>query len=59
MASCVTSLEVICWDDLGPESIKRLTLHELPLVVAIDALGNDAFRQGQAEYLASCQDDSK
>ena len=53
MASCVTSLEVICWDDLGPESIKRLTLHELPLVVAIDAQGNDAFRRGQAEYLAS------
>ena len=53
MASCVTSLEVICWDDLGPESIKRLTLHELPLAVAIDAQGNDAFRRGQAEYLAS------
>ena len=51
MASCVTGLEVICWDDLGPESVKRLTLHELPLIVAIDAEGNDAFRQGQAEYL--------
>lgn len=55
MASCVTSLEVICWEDLGPESLKRLTLHELPLVVAIDARGNDAFRIGQAEYLAQYQ----
>lgn len=55
MASCVTSLEVICWDDLGPESVKRLTLHELPLVVAIDTQGNDAFRMGQAEYLAKCK----
>ncbi len=55
MASCVTSLEVICWDDLGPESIKRLTLHELPLVVAIDAQGNDAFEIGQAEYLKGIQ----
>ena len=53
MASCVTSLEMICWEDLGPESIKRLTLHELPLVIAIDAQGNDAFKQGQAEFLAS------
>lgn len=53
MASCVTELEVICWDDLGPESIKRLTLNELPLIVAIDAYGNDAFALGQAEYLAS------
>ena len=55
MASCVTSLEVICWDDLGPESVKKLTLNDLPLIVAIDAQGNDAFRQGQAEYLASVQ----
>ena len=51
MASCVTELEVICWDDLGPESVKRLTIRDLPLIVAIDAKGNDAFRQGQAAYL--------
>lgn len=52
MASCVTSCEVIAYDDLGPESIKRLTLQELPLVVAVDAQGGDAFVQGQAEFLA-------
>lgn len=51
MAECVTSLEVICWDDLGPESVKRLTLHELPLVVAADCYGQDAFTLGQKEYL--------
>lgn len=53
MASCVTELQVICWEDLGPESVKRLTLHELPLIVAIDADGNDAFQQGQQAYLDS------
>ena len=52
MASCVTSCEVIAYDDLGPESIKLLTLQELPLVVAVDAQGGDAFAQGQAAYLA-------
>ncbi|MBQ6173741.1 MAG: Fe-S-containing hydro-lyase [Clostridia bacterium] len=53
MAACVTSCEVIAWDDLGPESVKRLTLKDLPLVVAVDACGGDAFAQGQAAYLAS------
>ena len=53
MAACVTSCEVIAWDDLGPESVKRLTLKDLPLVVAIDAEGRDAFAEGQAAYLAS------
>jgi len=53
MAQCVTSLEVVCWDDLGPESVKRLTLQELPLIVAIDAEGRDAFELGQKEYLGN------
>ncbi len=55
MAACVTSCEVIAWDDLGPESVKRLTLRELPLVVAADAYGKDAFTLGQAEYLRSME----
>lgn len=55
MADCVTSCEVIAWDDLGPESVKRLTLKELPLVVAADAYGKDAFTLGQAEYLRSIE----
>ena len=50
MAQCVTSLEVIAWDDLGPESVKRLTLKDLPLVVAADCYGEDAFAKGQEEY---------
>ena len=53
MAACVTACEVIAWDDLGPESVKRLTLKELPLVVAVDAYGKDAFALGQAAYLQS------
>lgn len=53
MATCVTDCQVIAWDDLGPESVKRLTLQELPLVVAADAYGRDAFSLGQAEYLES------
>ena len=55
MARCVTACEVIAWDDLGPESVKRLTLRDLPLIVAIDAEGGDAFEQGQAAYLRACK----
>lgn len=55
MASCVASCEVIAWDDLGPESVKRLVLKDLPLVVAADAFGGDAFSQGQADYLKTME----
>ena len=53
MAQCVTALEVVAWDDLGPESVKRLTLENLPLVVAVDAYGEDAFKSGQEAYLSA------
>ena len=52
MAGCIRSLEVIAWDDLGPESVKKLQVENLPLVVAIDAEGRNAFEEGQAEYRA-------
>ena len=40
MAKCVLKSETIAYDELGTESIKRLTVEDLPLVVAIDYLGN-------------------
>ena len=39
MAKCVTKAETIAYDDLGTEAIRRLTVENLPLVVAIDHLG--------------------
>lgn len=51
MAKCVTACEVIAYEDLGPESIKRLTIEKLPLVVAVDARGNDYYKEGPAAYL--------
>lgn len=50
IARCIQTAEVIAFDDLGCESIKRMTVRDLPLTVAIDSRGNDLFRQGRAEY---------
>lgn len=44
-AQCVESLEVIAFEDLGCESVKRLELCDLPLVVAIDSQGNSLFSE--------------
>ena len=53
MASCVRNVEVVAYDDLGTESIKRLTVENLPLTVAIDVVGGDFYTQGRALYLQS------
>lgn len=50
IARCIETAEVIAFDDLGCESIKRMTVKNLPLTVAIDSQGSDLFRQGRAEY---------
>ena len=53
MAACIEQLDVVAYDDLGTESIKRLVVRDLPLTVAIDAEGNDAYAMGVQTYLES------
>ncbi len=50
IARCIETAEVVAFDDLGCESIKRMTVKDLPLTVAIDSQGNDLFKQGRAQY---------
>lgn len=40
---CIKSCEVIAYDFLGCESVKRLYVENFPLIVAIDSLGNSVF----------------
>ena len=50
IARCIQTAEVIAFDDLGCESVKRMTVRDLPLTVAIDSLGNDLFQLGREAY---------
>ena len=52
MARCVESREVVCYDDLGAESVKRLVVRDMPLTVAIDAQGGNAYAQAVDRYHA-------
>ena len=49
------ALEVVAYDDLGTESVKRLTVRDLPLTVALDAQGGDAYAMGAERYRELCQ----
>lgn len=51
MAASVCSSELVCWEDLGCEAVRRLTVRDMPLTVAIDSAGNDIYKLGRAEYL--------
>ncbi len=47
---CITKCDVIAFDDLGCESVKRLTFEKFPLIVAIDCEGGNIFETGRKEY---------
>lgn len=43
-AKCIKECEVIAYDELGCESVKRLTLEKFPVYVANDTLGGTIFK---------------
>ena len=53
MAESVQSLEVICWEDLGCEAVRKLEVQDFPLTVILDAHGGDLYQSGPAAYLAA------
>ena len=53
MASCVKQAEVVCYDDLGREAVRRLTVENMPLTVIIDSEGHNLYEDGPAQYLAA------
>lgn len=50
IAKCIETAEVIAFDDLGCESVKRMTVKDFAITVAIDSRGNDLFKTGKAEF---------
>ena len=49
-ADCIKSCDVIAFDDLGCESVKKLTICDFPLIVANDCHGGDIFSEGRNRY---------
>lgn len=50
IARCIRSAQVIAYDELGCESVKRMEVENLALTVAIDSLGGDLYRLGREAY---------
>lgn len=51
LAKCIKSAELIAYEDLGAEALRRLYVEDMPLVVIIDCEGNNLYESGRAAYL--------
>ena len=57
LSKCIKKAEVIAYDDLGAEAIRRLEVEDFPAIVIIDSEGNNLYDMGRRSYLAQLQED--
>ncbi len=50
LAQSIKSSEVIAYDDLGTEAIRKLEVENFPVIVVIDAKGNDLYQTAITEF---------
>ena len=53
LSKCIKSSEIVAYEDLGAEAIRRLEVEDFPVIVIIDAEGNNLYETGKAAYLAT------
>ena len=53
LGKCIQKSEVVAYEDLGAEAIRRLEVKDFPVVVVIDSQGNNLYESGRAAYLAA------
>lgn len=50
LSKCIKAAEVIAYDDLGTEAVRKLQVENLPVIVVIDAKGNNMYEAAVSEY---------
>ena len=53
LAKCIKEAELIAYEDLGAEALRRLYVEDMPLVVIIDSEGRNLYEEGRRAYLES------
>jgi fumarate hydratase subunit beta len=50
LARRITACEVVAYEDLGPEAIRRIVVEDFPVIVVNDSHGGDFYREGVKTY---------
>ncbi len=50
LSKVITEAEVVAYEDLGTEAIRKLTVENMPVIVAIDCQGNDIYEEAPKKY---------
>ena len=50
LSGTITKAEIVAYEDLGTEAIRRLEVEDFPVIVVNDIYGNDLLEQGKADW---------
>lgn len=50
LSKCITKSEVVCYDDLGAEAIRKIEVENFPVIVVIDSEGNNLYETAIKEF---------
>ena len=53
ISKSIIKSEIVAYDDLGAEAIRKMEVKDMPLVVIIDTEGNNLYELGKNNYLSS------
>ena len=51
LSKCIKKAEIVAYEDLGAEAIRRLEVEDFPAIVIIDSEGNNLYEMGRKAYL--------
>lgn len=55
LSQCIKKAEIVAYEDLGAEAIRRLEVEDFPVMVIIDSEGNNLYETGRAAYLETLE----
>lgn len=55
LSKCIKKAEIVAYEDLGAEAIRRLEVEDFPVTVIIDSEGNNLYETGREAYLQTVQ----
>ncbi len=50
LSKCIKSADLVAYEDLGTEAIRRLTVEDLPVIVVVDAEGHDLYAEAPSKW---------
>lgn len=53
LSKCIKKAEIVAFEDLGPEAVRRLEVERLPVICVNDIHGNDLYEKARKEFAVS------